>query len=199
MRLVSNRHLGRCLRPRGHSGAGGVRTAFSYVELLVALGIIAVLIALLLPVVGRMKMSARSVRCASNLHQIALGFQHYAVNNGGRLPEPLAIDLSWERVLRPYLQNGDVYRCPADHEVAESLGSSYDWRDTGDALTTLAGAAITDAKPESVLVYDSLPNWHEAGKMNAARVDGSASLMNTRDCLGDLMTPLRSNNNSKSK
>jgi type II secretory pathway pseudopilin PulG len=171
------------------------RTAFSYVELLVVLGIIAILAALLLPAIGRMKSSARSVRCTSNLHQIALGFQHYAIDNGGHLPEPLAIDLSWERVLLPYIQNANVYLCPADDEIAGSLGSSYDWRDTGDALTTLAGAAITDARPETVLVYDSLPNWHAPGKMNAARVDGSTSLMITRDCLGDLMTPLRSGNN----
>jgi type II secretory pathway pseudopilin PulG len=159
--------------------------------MLVALGILAILVALLLPVIGRMRSSSRSVRCASNLHQIVMGFQHYAINNGGRLPEPLAIDLSWERVLRPYLPSADVYRCPADNEIAASLGSSYDWRDTGDALTTLAGAAITDARPETVLVYDSLPNWHAPGKMNAARLDGSATLMSTRDCLGDVMTPLR--------
>jgi type II secretory pathway pseudopilin PulG len=187
-------------RPRCRSGdRGRARTAFSYVELLVALGIIAILAALLLPVVGRMRSSARSARCASNLHQIALGFQHYAMTNGGRLPDPLAIDQSWERVLRPYLRSADIYRCPADNEIAASLGSSYDWRDTGDAQTTLAGAAFTDARPETVLAYDALPNWHAPGSMTAARVDGSTSLMNTHDCLGDVMTPLRGPSTTKSK
>lgn len=201
MRLIGRCHLGRFVRrPRCRTGGrSGARPAFTYVELLVALGIVAVLAALLLPVIGQMRSSSRSVRCASNLHQIALGFQHYAMNNGGRLPEPLALDRSWERVLRPLLQSADIYRCPADNEIAGSLGSSYDWRDTGDILTTLAGAAISDARPDSVLVYDSLPNWHAPGKMTAARVDGSATLMTARDCLGDVMTPLRGPNTTKSK
>jgi type II secretory pathway pseudopilin PulG len=158
---------------------------------LIVLGVIAVLTALFLPVVARAKASARAVRCTSNLHQIALGFQHYAVANGGKLPEPLAIDLSWERVLQPYLPSVEIFVCPADDEIAASLGSSYDWRDTGDALTTLAGASITDAKPETVLVYEALPNWHAPGKMNAARVDASALMMSARECLGDIMRPLR--------
>jgi len=193
MRLVGTRHLGRHLRARRRaSGGGGGTPAFTYVELLVALGIVSVLAALLIPVVGRMKASARGVRCASNLHQIALGFQHYAMNNGGRLPDPPAIDLPWERVLLPYVQNTDLYKCPADDEIATSLGSSYDWRDTGDAQTTLAGAAITDGKPGTVLVYDVLPGWHAPGQMTAARVDGSAGMMNARDCLADIMMPLRS-------
>ena len=206
MRLVAKRHPGRCTRARRRfivGDARGVlsrpalsrpalsRPAFTYVELLVALGIVSVLVALLLPVLGRMKASARSVRCTSNLHQIAVGFQHYAMNNGGRLPDPLGADLSWERVLLPYVQSANSYCCPADDELFVSLGSSYDWRDTGDALTTLAGAMLTDAKPDTVLAYDALPNWHAPGKMNAARVDGSATLMETRDALGNVMTPLR--------
>jgi type II secretory pathway pseudopilin PulG len=202
MRVLAARNLGLSSRARrrcGLRGAWAARGAFTYVELLVAIGIVAVLAALLIPVVGRMNASARSVRCASNLHQIAIGFQHYAMNNGGRLPEPLAIDLSWERVLRRYLPTTDIFLCPSDNEIAGSLGSSYDWRDTGDAQSTLAGAAITDAKPETVLVYDSLPNWHAPGKMNAARVDGSATTMNARDCLGDVMSPLRGPSTSKSK
>jgi prepilin-type N-terminal cleavage/methylation domain-containing protein len=167
------------------------RRGFTYVELLVAMGIIAVLLVLLLPVIGRVKASARGVRCASNLHQIALGFQHYAMSNGGRLPEPLAIDLAWERVLLPYVGSDEIYKCPADDELFTSLGSSYDWRDTGDAGTTLAGALMTEAKPDTTLVFDALPNWHAPGKMYAARLDGSAALMNTRECLADVMTPLR--------
>src|SRR5690348_16604417 len=131
MSLVRTRQLGRRICGARHQ-AGGARAGFSYVELLVALGIITILTALLLPMVGRMKATARSVRCTSNLRQTALGFQHYAMNNNGHLPDPLAIDLSWERVLLPYVQSADIFVCPADDEIAAALGSSYDWRDTGD-------------------------------------------------------------------
>jgi type II secretory pathway pseudopilin PulG len=192
MRQVGTRHLGRHLPARRRSGDGGSRPAFTYVELLVALGIVTILAALLIPIVGRMQASARGLRCTTNLRQISLAFKHYAMDNNGRLPDPPALDLPWERVLLAYVGSAELYKCPADAEVAASLGSSYDWRDTGDALTTLAGAALSDGKPATVLVYDALPSWHAPGKMGAARVDGSAGLMNARDCLADVMTPLRS-------
>ena len=51
--------------------------AFTLVELLVVVAIIAVLVALLLPSLNRARESAKATACASNLHQIALGFQMY--------------------------------------------------------------------------------------------------------------------------
>jgi prepilin-type processing-associated H-X9-DG protein len=175
-------------RPGGAPRARG----FSQLELLVVVLIVAVLLALLVPVVAKVRRSARSVNCLSNLRQTALGFQQYASDNGGRLPDPPAVNLSWEAVILKYVGDPEVYKCPGDDELAPSIGSSYDWRDTGDPATTFAGRFITDSKlPNPVLVYDCLPDWHAKGKMNAAFVDGSASPMETRVCLTDLMTPIR--------
>lgn len=174
-------------RTRSTPSQGG----FTQIELLVVIGIIVVLLAILLPAVAGVRRSARSARCLSNLHQVALGFQQYAYASNGRLPNPLVGDLSWEEALLPYVHTAELYQCPADDELFESLGSSYDWRDTGDPATTLAGASITDAKGDTVLVYDSLPNWHAKQKMNAALIDGSVSLMDTTQCLSNVMTPLR--------
>ena len=60
--------------------------AFTLVELLVVIGIIAILLALLLPSLNKARESARGVACASNLRQIGLGFLMYANENRQRLP-----------------------------------------------------------------------------------------------------------------
>ncbi len=62
------------------------RYAFTLVELLVVIGIIAVLISLLLPALGRARAKARDAQCLSNLHQITLGALVYAQDNHGALP-----------------------------------------------------------------------------------------------------------------
>ena len=167
---------------------------FTLVELLVVLAIVAVLAALIFTAVKGVIRSAQSVRCISNLRQIAIGFRQYAALHDGRLPDPPAVDKSWEEVLRPYLDTTKVYKCPADHELAESIGTSYDWRDTGNPATTLAGRLIYEADGRIVLAHDSLPNWHSPDKMNVARVDGSVGAMDDRECITDLLTPIRSPN-----
>ena len=63
-----------------------VRSAFTLVELLVVIGIIALLISILLPALSRAKQTANRVKCLSNLRQLGMGFQLYALSNKGRFP-----------------------------------------------------------------------------------------------------------------
>src|SRR5215204_1963020 len=61
--------------------------AFTLVELLVVIGIIAILIGFLLPVLGKARHSAVSLYCMSNLRQIGQAAFIYANNNQGFLPQ----------------------------------------------------------------------------------------------------------------
>lgn len=63
-----------------------LNAAFSLVELLIVMAIIAILAGMLLPAVGLVRSTVRSVVCQSNMHQISIGISSYADEHRGRLP-----------------------------------------------------------------------------------------------------------------
>ena len=62
------------------------KTGFTLVELLVVIGIIALLISILLPSLNRARESARRVQCLSNIRQISMAFFMYTGENKGYFP-----------------------------------------------------------------------------------------------------------------
>jgi len=119
--------------------------AFTLLELLVAIGIIAVLAALLLPVMGRAKSKARNIACLNHLRQLGVAARLYAEDNGGTLPaaellpsnptDPQQPLPRISDVLGPYVSKvagtntrAPVFKCPADNDwFFEAEGSSYQW------------------------------------------------------------------------
>lgn len=109
------------------------RPAFSLVELLVSIGILAVLIGILIPAISRAGASGRRIACRAQLADLGRFFQMYLNDSRGRLPHVNPVPS-----LQPRLSDapsivdalsaqhrGDigVFRCPADR-IANSAAAS---------------------------------------------------------------------------
>ena len=98
------------------------RCGFTLVELLVVVGILALLTALLLPVFGRVRENGRRAACQSNLHQIGLAMQEYLQDNDHRYL-PANIGFPHPHPLLAYVGDSRVFVCPDISEAQqERLG-----------------------------------------------------------------------------
>jgi len=135
---------------------------FTLVELLVVIGIIALLIAILLPALNAARKQAYTVTCASNLRQMGIAATMY-INENKYYPGHVAQTAGgvqfavWPTRLRAYMGSGaagsanqGVFRCPTQDP-------SFEWQvgNTAAPVATQAETGYGYAVGETLLVRDN--------------------------------------------
>lgn len=152
--------------------------AFTLIELLMVMGIIALLAGLALPAIGHAREEARRTRCLTNLRSIGTGIALYQNDYRGLLPRvrPLhddtptmghAADPSLLDVLETYLDapvprrgpdglfiSSDPFICPSDR-VGQDAATAFEpvWRTAGTSYEYFAGVFMLVAET-SAFIHD---------------------------------------------
>jgi prepilin-type N-terminal cleavage/methylation domain-containing protein len=93
------------------------KRAFTLIELLVVVAIISVLVALLLPALGRAREEARATQCMGNMRQIGLVMGLYQNDYGNMLPYCMASLADPTKWARKYFTELRIVLCPSDPYV----------------------------------------------------------------------------------
>ncbi|HVU86194.1 MAG TPA: prepilin-type N-terminal cleavage/methylation domain-containing protein [Pirellulales bacterium] len=153
--------------------------AFTLVELLVAIAVMGVLLALLLPAVQQARQSARRVTCLSNLHEWSVALQHFVEIHDGYLPrrgqgvqqtsqltrpddwfnalptymEQRPYSELWQQGIQPRPEQASVWNCPEALDTGQTIFFAYGmnmWLSTWNAPQP---DSIEKVGPTSTMVF----------------------------------------------
>ena len=158
------------------------RDAFTLLELLVVIGIIAILAGFAYPVYQRTVAGGRAAACLSNLRQLGIGVNAYLAEHEMRMPtlkiarESVQEDVPViDNTIDKYIQDRKVFACPADTKgFDQRTGTSYCWNIlvNDQLVSNLKFLYVTD--PTHIPVLSDKEGFHPYldDKINVLYADG---------------------------
>jgi prepilin-type N-terminal cleavage/methylation domain-containing protein/prepilin-type processing-associated H-X9-DG protein len=168
-------------------------SGFTLIELLVVVAIIALLLGILMPVLGRVREQARAIGCRSNLNQYGIGMRMYLDDNDNFFPETSkwmsSTSSGWVKEgeipdgqLWPYIKALDCHMCPRFAQLKKGTN----WEDTkvsyvlnsyvgrqGSIWSSWLGSKVTGVSKESevhraaeVITFTEENTWTIEGYSN---------------------------------
>jgi prepilin-type N-terminal cleavage/methylation domain-containing protein/prepilin-type processing-associated H-X9-DG protein len=138
---------------KGLEGKGGImdkQRGFTLIELLVVIAIIALLMAILMPALARVKKQARAVACSALLKQWGVMWSMYCDDNDGRFCE--AGGLGWLRgtwvisLRSQYRTRSGILKCPM---ATKRLSTGQDWGGTLNTYVMGTGGLLNSREEAS--------------------------------------------------
>jgi prepilin-type N-terminal cleavage/methylation domain-containing protein/prepilin-type processing-associated H-X9-DG protein len=150
---------GRRTSYRGRSAH--LSSAFTLVELLVVIGIIAILIAVLLPVLRNAREAAQQVKCLSNMRQLATAMVMFASDNKGQMPgRGSTASMYFDQ------QTGIIRQATTDADAINFTADWIAWKRIKDSLTGEPNTA-----PSMNITYSGLTKYLGSKRRTHANAD----------------------------
>lgn len=138
-------------------GKPGMKKGFTLLELLIVMIILGVLVGMIFPVLGKMRIRARDIQCKNNLKQLHVAAMNYAYDNKGSMPSSKSVgdrdkDDSppyWYQIVKGWVDWTDFDKSNSSSEIRHD-GAKW-WGEKG--VFSVTNGTLWEYTGESLKVY----------------------------------------------
>ena len=158
-----------------------MKRGFTLIEILVSLGVVVVLAAIAIPSLQGVRARADSTRCVSHLRALGTALNLYLAEHGMTMPDIEAgrADVDddvpvIDNTLVTYVDNKNVFICPAGRDIAKKSGTSYYFNSTLRNQSVANLQFLWVDHTSRIPVFVDKEGWHRfvENKVNHLFADG---------------------------